>query len=261
MAVIDLHCHVLPGVDDGPADMGQSIALLNAQQTAGVTTVLATSHVGYAYPHVTAALVAERVRDVRDAAAAEGIEVDVVAGAEVSLTRAVDLADDELAALRLGDGPWLLLEPPHQPTAVSTIESAIVSLQRRGHRVLLAHPERCPAFQQDGDVLQRLVAGGVRCSVTASALSGAFGRTVRRFALDLFAEGMVHNIASDAHGGMASRPAGLTEHLAGTGYEALAPWLCDEVPRALLAGDDLPPAPALPPAPRRGGIARLLRRD
>ena len=60
--------------------------------------------------------------------------------------------------------------------------------------------ERCPAFLTDREVLERLVTGGALCSITASALTGRFGRDVKRFALDLVADGMVHNAASDAHG-------------------------------------------------------------
>lgn len=258
-SVIDLHCHVLPGVDDGPATMDQALALLRDQRRAGVRTVVATSHVNHRWPDVTPEVLAAGVQAVNAAADAAGVEVTVKPGAEVSLTRATDLDDDTLRALRLGDGPWLLLEPPSAPVSASTLEFAIVALLHRGHRLLLAHPERCPAFHQDREVLGRLVTGGVRCSITAGALSGRFGRTVRRVALELLEGDLVHNLASDAHGGMPSRPAGLREHLDGTGFEGLAEWLCDEMPVALLSGDELPPRPAIT-RPRPRGLGRLLRR-
>lgn len=248
--VIDLHCHVLPGLDDGPATMDEALALLGAQEAAGVETVVATPHVNHRYANVTPETIAAGVDEVRAAAARAGIPVAVLAGAEVALTRATDMADDELAALYLGDSPWLLLEPPHVQVAAATLEFAIGSLLQRRHRVLLAHPERSPAFHNDRAPLERLVAAGVRTSVTASSLSGRFGKTVKRFALGMLADGLVHNLASDAHGGMPGREAGLAGHLDRTGYEALAPWLCEAMPRALLRGADELPAPPAVAAPR-----------
>jgi protein-tyrosine phosphatase len=258
--VIDLHCHVLPGLDDGPRDMEQALDLLRGQQAAGITALTATSHVSHAYPGVTVDSVSDGLLRVRAAASAAGIGVDVHVGGEIALMRGSEMSDEELSAFGLGGGPWLLIEAPHIPVRASMLEFPYASILHRGHKVLIAHPERCAAFHEDREVLERLVAGGACCSITASALSGAFGRTVRQFALELFAEGLVHNIASDAHGGMASRPPGLAEHLAGTGYETLGPWLCEEVPAAILAGEDLPAPPAWPPAPRRGWRARLRRR-
>jgi protein-tyrosine phosphatase len=258
--VIDLHCHVLPGLDDGPSDMEQALDLLRGQQAAGITAVTATSHVNHGYPDVTADSVNDGLREVRAAASAAGIGVDLHVGGEIALMRGSEMSDEELAAFGLGGGPWLLIEPPHIPVRASMLEYPYSEILHRGHKVLIAHPERCAAFHEDREVLSRLVAGGARCSITASALSGLFGRTVRQFAFELLAEGLVHNLASDAHGGMASRPPGLVEHLAGTGYETLGPWLCEEVPAAVLAGEDLPEPPAWPAAPKRGRLARLRRR-
>lgn len=255
--MIDLHCHVLPGCDDGPATLDAALALLADQAAAGVDTVVATSHVNRRWVDVTADVIAAGVREVSDGARAAGLDVAVLPGAEVALTRAVDLSDDELRALRLGHGPWLLLEPPYAMLAPSALEGAIVSLLDRGHRLVLAHPERSPALLQDPALVRRLVERGVLCSVTASALSGAFGRPARRFALGLLEEGLVHDLASDAHGGMASRPAGLREHLDGTGWEALAGWLCEEVPRAVVTGADIPPRPVVARRPR--GLAARMR--
>jgi len=255
--VIDLHCHVLPGLDDGPATMDEALALLAAQHAAGVGTVVATPHVNHTYPGVTPETIAAGVRAVRSAAAGAHIPVAILAGAEVSLTRAADLDDEELIALRLGDSPWLLLEPPHAPVAASTLEFAIGSLLHRGHRLLLAHPERCPAFHADHEALGRLAASGVRTSITASSLSGRFGRTVRSFSLALLENGLVDTIASDAHGGMPGRDPGLAVHLDGTGYEALAPFLCETMPRALLRGADPLPERPVVGTPRQRRRKRL----
>jgi protein-tyrosine phosphatase len=259
--VIDLHCHVLPGIDDGPRTIEDSLALCRMQAQLGVRTVVATPHVSWDWPAVTPEVIADGVRTVNAACRAEGIDLTVIAGAEVALTRAIELSDEQLTALRLGDGPWLLLEPPPSPAAGAGAEATIVSLLHRGHRLLIAHPERCPAFLTDREPLERLVSGGALCSITAGALTGRFGREVKKFALGLVADGLAHDVASDAHGASPRRPPGMAAELAEAGHAELTPWLCDAVPQAILAGTTVPPRPATSRPRRRGGLSRLLRRD
>jgi protein-tyrosine phosphatase len=258
--VIDLHCHVLPGIDDGPRAMEDAVALGRAQEQLGVTTVVATPHVSWDYPHVEADLIAEGVEAVNAAFAAEGLGVRVLPGAEVALTRAVELSDEELGELTLGGGPWLLLEPPHSPAAVAGTESAIVSLMHRGHQLVIAHPERCPAFLTDRPALERLVGAGALTSLTAGSLIGRFGRDIKRYATGLVADGLTHDIASDAHGASQRRPPGMAAEMEESGFGGLTDWLCRSAPEAILDGSPLPPRPDVD-LPRRGGaLARLLRR-
>jgi protein-tyrosine phosphatase len=251
--VIDLHCHVLPGVDDGPATLDDSLALCRAAIAAGTWTIVATPHVSWEWPENSAARIAEAVSEVNDALLAEGLDLEVRPGAEVAVTRAADLDDDELHALCLGGGPWLLVECPYSSTAAST-ERILRHLQARGHRVVLAHPERSPVFQQDPLQLANLVASGMLCSVTAGSLVGRFGRHVRNFARSLMRQGLVHNIASDAHDAQ-QRPPGMGAEMAAEGYAEQADWYCRAMPLALISGSVLPQAPPRPPEPRH----RLLR--
>lgn len=167
-------------------------------------------------------------------------------GAEVSLTRAFDLPDRDLAALTLGGGPWLLVEPPHA-RGVSAVENMLTALAQRGRRIVLAHVERCPAFIDDADLLSRLVGQGMLASVTAGSLTGRFGRHARAAAKRFIASGLVHNVASDAHD-CDRRPPELLGALDTAGLRAQAPWLAEQVPQAILRGAALPPAP---PWPRR----------
>jgi protein-tyrosine phosphatase len=259
--VIDLHCHALPGIDDGPATLDEAVALGRGQEEAGVRTVVATPHVDWDWPDNDAARIAELVPRVNAALRDAGIAVEILRGAEVALTRAVDLDDVELAALRLGGGPWLLVEPPLRPAPPAGVTAALSALAARGHRILIAHPERCPAFQRDPDALVGLVAGGMRCSVTATALTGRFGREPQRFANELLAAGLVHDVASDAHGPRHRRPPGLASPLRQAGLAAEEiDWYCESAPRALLGGSPLPPRPTVPAAVPARGLRRLLRR-
>lgn len=257
--MIDLHCHVLPGVDDGPASLGDALALARDARADGITTIAATPHVDAKHRHVDAALVRTAVPTLQRSLDAAEIDVRVVPGAEVAATRAVELGDAELRALTLGGGPWLLLECPLETSRVPWFMGVARMLARRGHRLLLAHPERSPLFLRAPDLLDELVDEGMLAQVTAGALAGRYGRTVRDVALRLLERETVHVVASDGHG--QQRPARIGAELELAGIEpALAQWLACDAPAALLAGDALPPRPAVaPPALRRRAL-RLVGR-
>jgi protein-tyrosine phosphatase len=252
--VIDLHSHVLAGIDDGPESVTGSLAIARAEAEAGVRTLVATPHVNWRYRN-DAATIAQHAASLRELLDAEGIELDLRAGAEVAMTEVAELEPAELARLRLGGGEWLLLEPPFSPIAAA-LEPIVQSVQRGGSRVLLAHPERCPAFHRDPSLLRTLVGEGVLTSITAGSLVGRFGSHVRRFALQLAQEQLVHNVASDAHD-VAERAPGLASELEQAGLGALTEWLTEAVPAAILDGGPVPARPLL--AVSSGGRGRRLR--
>ena len=240
--MIDLHCHVLAGIDDGPQTLDDSIALARAAARNGTRTIVATPHVSWHYDN-DAATIARLVEKTNAALAEAGVEVTVLAGAEVAITRAVELDPAELAALTLGGGPWLLVEFPFTPIAEG-LDSLVFELVERGHRIVLAHPERSPAFQRDPELLESLVRGGALTSLTAGSLVGRFGGAVRRFALELAEAELVHNVASDAHDAEGRGP-GIAEELRKSGLEPLGEWLTESVPAAILSGaSQLPARPA-----------------
>jgi protein-tyrosine phosphatase len=256
--MIDLHFHALPGLDDGPPDLAAAVALVGAAAAEGVEAIVATPHVNWAW-HNTAPQIADAVARLGAELAAQSVAVEIHAGAEVALTLAHELGDAELRGLRLGGGPWLLIEAPHTPGATA-VEHMLSGLQQRGHRVVLAHVERCPAFLADEPLLRRLVAGGMLASITAGSLSGRHGRDARRGAELLVSAGLIHNVSSDAHN-RTSRPPGLLRDLDAAGLRPQAEWLVRQMPRAILAGSELPPPPSWPPRrahPRR--LPRLGRR-
>ena len=257
--MIDLHCHILPGVDDGPAEMGQSLELAREAAGAGTTTIAATSHVREDYPFPLESI-GERVAEVNQALERERIALHVVRGGELAVTKAGELSDAEVAGICLGDGPYVLVETPYTH-AGEMVETTLFDLQVRGFRPVLAHPERSPTFQGDLQFLGRLVERGVLSSVTAGSIEGRFGRTVKRFTLELMDAGLVHNVASDSHGDGARSPD------LGRPFETLAGerpdiaehgrWYTEEVPGAILAGEDVGPPPSFQ---RQGGWRRLFGR-
>lgn len=246
--MLDLHCHLLPGIDDGPETMEGSLELARAHVAAGVRYVAATPHIDWGFG-VRAPTMRHGVDEMRAALAEAAIPLDVGTGGEIAVTLAADMADEELRELGLGGGPWVLLEAPLSPSAVG-FERIVQHVQMRGHRVLLAHPERSPAVQRDPEILDMLVRGGVLAQVTASSFDGAFGGTVQRFALELVGRGLVHVVSSDAHD-TERRPPGLREPLERAGLGKFVEWMCDAVPGAIVAGQAIPPAPGPFPVPPR----------
>jgi len=247
--VIDLHCHVLPGIDDGPRDMSGSIALARAAVAGGTRVVAATPHVGLRYPVVPSEL-AGRVAELRDALSRAGVPLEVVTGGELAPGMAAHIPDAELRAIGLGGSSCILLECPfsHDFPAMAGI---VARLQRRGYRILLAHPERSPMFLRDPAQLVALVQGGAYLQLTAASLDGDFGRTVRRFSLDLLDAGMVHVVASDAHDASVRAPGALAILHKVVRRQRLPPeltlFLTETTPRALLAGAATPPLPGSDP--------------
>lgn len=256
-AVIDLHCHLLPGIDDGARTIEESVALARAAAGEGVSTIVATPHVSARYPNESATIV-RLVDELNERLAAEGVAVEIRTGAEISEAKVDEIEPEQLRGLRLGDGEWLLLEPPFRPL-VAALPTLVGELQRQGYGVVLAHPERCPAFHRDPAMLESLVRSGVLTSVTASSLVGRFGGDVRSFALDLADAEMLHNVASDAHD-LDRRPPGIGAQLERAGLGDLAGWLTQDVPGAMLAGEPIPRRPARTAVGERGGWRALWRR-
>jgi protein-tyrosine phosphatase len=232
-------------LDDGPADIEGSVALARAAVAAGTCTIVATPHIRDDYPFPLEARDA-RLADVRRALGDAGVPLAVVAGGELSLSRAADLTDDELARVCLGAGSYLLVESPYSLVG-EFLENAIFELQLRGFRPVLAHPERSPSFHGDLKRLAALVDRGVLVSITAGSMSGQFGRTVRRATAEMLAADLVHNVASDAHGAYGRGPGLLSAFDAADddlrGIAAQARWYTGDVPAAMLAGEQLPPRP------------------
>jgi protein-tyrosine phosphatase len=250
--VIDLHSHVLPGIDDGPETIERSVVLARAASEAGIRTMVATPHVSARCPN-DPDTIARLVTEVNERLDAEGVELTVLRGAEVALTHLPDIAAAQLASLGLGGGRWLLLEPPFALVAPG-LEIAVADLQARGFGVVLAHPERCPALQRDRSLVPSLARSGVLMSLTAGSLVGRFGGEVRRYALELARQGLVHNVTSDAHDSL-RRPPGMASELQASGLQPLAQWLTQLVPEAILDGGAIPARPEV----SVGGIQSKLR--
>jgi protein-tyrosine phosphatase len=182
----------------------------------------------------------------------DGIELELLAGGEIAPERLQELDDDVLRTLTLGGGSYVLLECPF--SAVASMDMMVTDLHRRGFGVLLAHPERSPAFQRDPGRLATLIELGALAQVTTGSLTGGFGEVPRRAAATMLQQGLLHVLASDAHDQIHRGP---DLHVAdGVLDEAQFEWMTAAVPGAIVAGT---PLPDRPPLPRSRGVRARLR--
>jgi protein-tyrosine phosphatase len=232
--LVDLHCHLLPGVDDGALDLADALAMARRAERDGIGVVCATPHVRHDHD-VRIAEIPGRVRELNAAFRAAGVSVQVVPGAEVAEPSVPDLSVGELRACTLGGGGrWILLEPAAGPLSARTV-ATVRSLHERGLRTVLAHAERHPT-ENMADLLREIVGLGGLVQVTAQfALDGS---------ADWFAaEGLVHLLASDAHSSHGGRPlaiAAALDRLAGVPMlERHSRWVAHDAPRAVVEGRDV----------------------
>lgn len=239
--MIDLHTHLLPGIDDGPATMDEAIELARAMAGDGVTIAACTPHVRDDYTTTPEAMEAA-LAQLRAELATAGIPLDVRGGGEISFDTLPILDPETRARYGLAGNPkLLLLEFPYfgWPLALPALVGELV---RTGTVPLLAHPERNSEVRENPRILAPLVDAGAYVQLTASAVDGSGGSSVRRCAEALLDEGLAHVLASDAHG-RSVRRATLRSGSDAIGG-ALAAWLTEGVPRALISGTTPPPRPA-----------------
>ena len=240
--MIDLHTHVLPGLDDGPGTLEESLELCRAAREEGTRTLVATPHVNGEYPNVTAAVVQEQVALLNRALRAENIDLTIRTGAEVALSRVGEMSDVELDLLTLGGGRYVLLELPWT-SALSGAVAALRAFAGRGYEIVLAHPERSPIAQRDVGLVRQLVESGVVCCLDAASLTPRADRRTQTAAWELLTEGLVHAIASDSHDAV-RRPPKLVSVLHEAGLTAAQiDYFASAAPQAILNGQAVAPPP------------------
>lgn len=241
--MIDLHAHVLPGLDDGPRDMDGAQALLRAAEADGTRIIAAT-------PHLRADFPAVRVEELPtscerlEASLGANSNLQIVSAAEVDIAWALEATDDQLCLASYRQrGTDLLIETPHGPLPPN-FEEMLFHLSLRGFRLLLAHPELNRDFQAQPDRLTGLAEREILLQITAgSLLPGSRRSRHGRLARRLVREQCLHVIASDAHSAGPWRPPGLAAGVAAAAEFApdMARWLVGPAPAAILAGKPLPP--------------------
>ncbi len=240
---VDVHCHCLPGIDDGPPTLDAALDLCDALVDDGVTTVIATPHQLGAYDGVnTAAVIREAVANLNRELAEAEIPLEVLPGADVRVDeRLARLFEDDRILTIADRRRHLLLELPHE-LFVDPLPS-IAALSERGVQAIITHPERHRYLLNAPEHASAWVAAGAALQVTAGSLLGDFGPRANQEAWRLVHAGLVSLVATDAHD-CERRPPRLTDALAVLENELgadAARTLCLENPWRVLQGESLTP--------------------
>ena len=194
----DLHSHILPGVDDGPAHIADAVAIARIAAANGTRMMLATPHrkditENWSVPHIHN-LTVELQRRID----AEGIPITLALGMEnhIDETLPRDAADGR--ALTMNGSRYILVEMPFFGQH-DFVEGALTALQAQGLTPVFAHPERIEAFQRSPALLKRYIAMGMLSQITRGSLLGHWGEPARQFTLELLEQGMAHMLSSDTH--------------------------------------------------------------
>lgn len=209
--MIDTHLHILPGIDDGPETMQESLALARVLVQEGIHTAIATPHYNDQFPQYPAEEIRERVNDVQQELDRHDIPLRLFPGHEALIKPGLveDIQAGRIATLN--GSRYLLLELWNN-TWLSATERVIFELRAYGIVPIIAHPERYHAIQQDPARLTALLQQGGLTQLTANSLVGLWGKTARHSAETLLKKGLIHCIASDAHG-LQKRQPGITHGL------------------------------------------------
>ena len=251
--MVDLHSHILPGIDDGARTLEESVEIAIAAVDDGTTVMAATPHVRDDFP--TAVTTMERlVLELSQILREKGVELQILGGAEIAIQNLQALDSDELRRFGLGGNPhYLLVEFPYLGWPLS-LETEIWNLTQRGITPVIAHPERNPQVQQDTRQMAPLVAAGALVQLTAASVDGRLGRRCRKAAEELIAAGNAHLIASDAHW-PGLRRVGTSTAATALREPELAHWLTQGVPEAIVRDLPIPERPRVKQRARR----RLFR--
>jgi len=196
--VIDLHCHILPGIDDGATDLAMALDMARAFVADGVTMVACTPHILPGLYHNNGPQIRAAVQALQSELDSQGIALQLTTGADVHIV------PDLVAGLRSGhllslaDSRYVLVEPPHH-VAPPRLDDLFFQLIVAGYVPILTHPERLSWIKSHYAAIQELGRAGTWMQITAGSLSGAFGKTAQYWAERMLDDGLVHILATDAH--------------------------------------------------------------
>ncbi len=211
--MIDLHSHILPGIDDGPADWEETVELCRIAAKDGVRGIVATPHIiPGVYPN-TGDIISTKITELRERLKGR-VDITLYTGAEVHL--APDLVEkvgsDEVPTIN--NGCYLLLELPHSLLPPQT-EGMIFKLRTAGIFPIITHVERCAWAKAEFERIEMFVRMGALIQITGMSVTGGFGKMAKAVAEKLLKEDLAHVIASDAHS-QGQRPTGLSRAVEAT---------------------------------------------
>lgn len=253
----DLHCHILPDLDDGATSQDQALEMIALSVERGVTGMVATPHSYEVLERGGIPVIEERLAALREQLQEQGIHVQLMAGMEQHLVPQVPDLFAQGQALTLNNSRYMLVEFNPVQWATYTDE-VLFQLQVQNVVPVLAHVERQANIQIKPELLEELVQRGCYAQITAGSLLGNFGPEPRATAEHLLRRGMVHILASDTHRPFGNREpllAGAAKRLQQLVGEEAADTLLYDNPAAIVADG---PVITITPKPAPGGLRRFL---
>lgn len=196
--MIDLHCHMLPGIDDGAPDLETALAMARMAVADGITVTACTPHMMPGYYDNTSEGVRAAVIELQRELDAADIPLRLVTGADVHLVTGLAGALKTGAKLTLADSRYFLFEPPHN-TAPPRMAEAVFDCMAAGFHPLITHPERLRWVEDHYDLMVRMAEAGAWMQITAGSVTGRFGKRTQYWAERMLDDGIVHILATDAH--------------------------------------------------------------
>ncbi len=198
--MIDIHSHILPGLDDGAKTIQDSIAMAQEAYEDGIRTIIATPHHKNGVFNNPSEIVIEKVKELNLALSERGINVRILPGSEVRAYGEMveDLKQGKLLTFNQNNR-YIFLELPfdHVPKFV---EQLVFDIQLAGYVPIIPHPERNSAFRENPIMLYHLIKRGALSQITACSLKGEFGKKIQKFSFELIEHNLIHLVATDAHG-------------------------------------------------------------
>jgi protein-tyrosine phosphatase len=196
--MIDLHCHILPNVDDGPKDLAESVEMAKQAVQQGIKTIIATPHHRNEKYENHGQTIFRQVEEFNRVLKSENLDLTVLSGQETRIFGEMVEGLESGEILPLNQGKYVFVEMPsgHVPRYTGQL---LFDIQLKGFIPVIVHPERNQEIIENPEVLYQLVKKGALTQVTASSVSGHFGKTIKKFSLQLIEANLTHFVASDAH--------------------------------------------------------------
>jgi protein-tyrosine phosphatase len=202
---VDIHCHLVPGIDDGSKSWEQSLAMARMAVADGLRTIVATPHQLGTFAHIPGQLIRTRTAELQQFLDSHEVPLRVLPGADLRIEAGMVKLLRSGQALTLADrGKHVLLELPHE--LYFPLEEILDELQRAGMVGILSHPERNQGLLKQPRLIEPLVRRGCLMQITCGSLTGAFGPASLELSEWMLAEGLAHFLATDAHGPDSRRP-------------------------------------------------------
>lgn len=197
--MVDIHCHILPGIDDGAENIEETIQMAKEAVSEGIHTIIATPHHKNGQYDNEKTSILEKVSDLNKLLASEAIPLTILPGQEIRLYG--EVLDDYHSGgkiLPLAETSYLMIEfsSGHVPRYAKQL---LYELQTEGFTPIIVHPERNQEIIENPDLLYRFVNNGALSQITAGSLCGQFGKKIKKFSEQLIEANLTHFVASDAH--------------------------------------------------------------